>query len=464
MFSSTNYQRGILMLGYRFTKKHLSDSEIRRYQRRETRPDELISANDHLAACAECFQRFHDPKLVEAAYRFVRESLETKSDRHLLYEQLAGYADDSLGAPEREAVERHLASCEECEADLQSFFDLSSLISTKDQRALFSKVPSVNASPTLRERLRVSLQVPSFRSLLSARSLVQATSLLVIVAFVIWGVTRSTQKQIDGLKLEITQLQAENDSMREKASNANAQIAQLKQNEEIRQAGDQSQTALRLDDGIGQVALDETGTVQGLDALPAELRTAVQGALTSARLQIAPGPAVKIGRVGTLLGDGGDAETFKLITPVSSIVLSNIPAFKWEALPGATGYTVLLRDVNTGKEIESESLSDTQWTPKEPLARGHTYAWMVEAARDGRRLRSPALNQPYAGFKVLEKHVFDNIQRAQASWGNSHLVMGILYAKAGLKDAARKELKELQAANPDVHIINKLIKSLDSKK
>ena len=42
-------------------------------------------------------------------------------------------------------------------------------------------------------------------------------------------------------------------------------------------------------------------------------------------------------------------------------------------------------------------------------------------------------------------------------------MMGIpLIAAAGLKDAARKELKELQAANPDVRVINKLIKNLDS--
>jgi len=87
---------------------------------------------------------------------------------------------------------------------------------------------------------------------------------------------------------------------------------------------------------------------------------------------------------------------------------------------------------------------------------------MVEAVKEGRRLRSPALDKPYAGFKVLDKQSFENIQRAQAAWGSSHLVMGIVYAKAGLKDAARKELKELQASNPDVRVINKLIKNIDS--
>src|SRR5437773_6157788 len=186
MFSSSSYQRGILMLGYRYTKKHLSDSEIKRYQRRETRPDELILASDHLAACAECFQRFQDPKLIEAVYKFAHESLEIRSDGHLLFEQLAGYADDRLGAPEREAVERHLAACEECEADLQSFFDLSSLINATDRQPLISRVPSVGSSPTFRERLRAACQVPSYRSLLSARSLIPVTSLLIIAALVIW--------------------------------------------------------------------------------------------------------------------------------------------------------------------------------------------------------------------------------------------------------------------------------------
>src|SRR5688572_25252420 len=107
------------------TKKHLTDSERKRYKRREMRPDELILFGDHLAACSQCFQHLDDPGLVEAAYRFAHESFEITPDDHLLYEQLAGYSDASLGAAEREAVECHLSACEECEADLQSFFDLS---------------------------------------------------------------------------------------------------------------------------------------------------------------------------------------------------------------------------------------------------------------------------------------------------------------------------------------------------
>ena len=450
------------MLSDRLSKKHLSDSQIRRYKRREMRPDELISASDHLAACSECSQLIHAPNLVEAAYGAAHHSLATAGGDHLLFEQLAGFVDDTLEAPDREIVEHHLAACEECEADLQSLFDLSWQISRADQEPLAATAPRADASPAPRD-----LRVPWYRNLLSALTynpLLQATCLLAISVLVIWGITRSRQERIDRLTEQIGQLQAENDSMRAAASDADAQIARLtKENEEVRLAGDTTQAALRLNDGLGPVGLDDSGTMQGLEAVPAELRTSVQTALTTARLQIPSGPSVKIGRVsGTLLGEAENRETFRLTTPVGSIVLSNSPAFRWESLPGATGYTVLVRDVTTGREIESEPLSDSQWTPKEPLERGHTYAWMVEAVKEGRRLRSPALDKPYAGFKVLDKQSFENIQRAQAAWGSSHLVMGIVYAKAGLKDAARKELKELQASNPDVRVINKLIKNIDS--
>jgi hypothetical protein len=62
-----------------FSKKHLSDSQIDRYKRREMRPDELISASDHLAACCECSQSLGAPKLVEAAYQFAHNSLDAPS-------------------------------------------------------------------------------------------------------------------------------------------------------------------------------------------------------------------------------------------------------------------------------------------------------------------------------------------------------------------------------------------------
>jgi len=165
------------------------------------RPDELISASDHLAACSECSQLIHAPNLVEAAYRAAHHSLATAGGDHLLFEQLAGFVDDTLGAPDREIVEHHLAACEECEADLQSLFDLSWQISRADQEPLAATASRAEASPAPRD-----LRVPWYRNLLSALTynpLLQATCLLAISVFVIWGITRSRQERIDRLTEQI---------------------------------------------------------------------------------------------------------------------------------------------------------------------------------------------------------------------------------------------------------------------
>jgi hypothetical protein len=175
----------------------------------------------------------------------------TPHRRSSSFEQFAGYVDDSLGAPERETVERHLAACEECESDLQGFLDLSTLIGGRDKVPIVATVPSPNASPAFWERLRASWQAPL--SGLSYRPLFQAAALLAVAVIVIWAISRSNQARIDGLTAQVGQLKAENDSMREAASSADAQIARLqKENEEVRLAGDQSQIAVRLNDGIGQ--------------------------------------------------------------------------------------------------------------------------------------------------------------------------------------------------------------------
>jgi len=124
------------MLRYRTAKKHLSDSEMTRYRERTMEAEELVLANDHMLACPDCSRRSNGPDL-KGVYSFVRSSLEMPPNDHLLFEQLEGYSDDTLGAREREEVERHLAACEECEAEIEGFFDKTK----KDVEVILSDVP-----------------------------------------------------------------------------------------------------------------------------------------------------------------------------------------------------------------------------------------------------------------------------------------------------------------------------------
>jgi hypothetical protein len=145
-------------------------------------------------------------------------------------------------------------------------------------------------------------------------------------------------------------------------------------------------------------------------------------------------------------------------------VLSERPTFKWEPLAGAERYVVFVRDMTSDVEIESQAITGTEWTPEASLMRGHTYAWAVEAVKDGRRIHAPAAQSADARFKILDKTQADELTRAKSAAVGSHLVMGIMYARYGLVNEAETELRTLRAENPRNQVVGRLVKSLRSKR
>ena len=115
----------------------------------------------------------------------------------------------------------------------------------------------------------------------------------------------------------------------------------------------------------------------------------------------------------------------------------------------AKRYTVFVKDLATGEEIQGQPTGETTWASDKELIRGHQYGWMVEAATDGQRVRAPAPNKPFPTFRVLDEQKAREISLAWKEWNSSHLVMGLIYAQAGLIREAEKELRELVAANPE---------------
>jgi hypothetical protein len=117
----------------------------------------------------------------------------------------------------------------------------------------------------------------------------------------------------------------------------------------------------------------------------------------------------------------------------------------------------LIRDTETGDEAESSQTTRTNWTPGKPLARGHVFNWMVEAVKDGRRVRAPSLDKPYASFRVIDDHQVAELREAKQKWPGSHVLMGVLYARAGVREGAAKEFEALLAENPDSALAKKLL-------
>jgi hypothetical protein len=88
-----------------------------------------------------------------------------------------------------------------------------------------------------------------------------------------------------------------------------------------------------------------------------------------------------------LMSGQGEGIAFALLSPLSTIVATDRPTFRWQPLRGAESYTVTVLDEHFNVLIASEPLTAISWTISRPLPRGASYRWQVTAPRPRRRRR-----------------------------------------------------------------------------
>ncbi|HEY6328919.1 MAG TPA: hypothetical protein VI756_06245, partial [Blastocatellia bacterium] len=216
-----------------------------------------------------------------------------------------------------------------------------------------------------------------------------------------------------------------------------------------------------IKDGNSLISL-ENGQVSGLGPLSEDLARPVAAALQSSRVAV-PSLADLHGKRGQLMGGGdNDQPTFSLKSPVATIVEDTRPQFSWARLDGALNYTVSIAGVGFSALITSPPIKNTSWRPLKPLLRGRTYYWQVRAAlSNGHEISTPAPPLPDAKFKVLSEFEESKIQEARNLSPVSHLVLGVIYAQAGLVGRARAEFQELVHDNPGSRVAKSLLGSTD---
>jgi hypothetical protein len=149
-----------------------------------------------------------------------------------------------------------------------------------------------------------------------------------------------------------------------------------------------------------------------------------------------------------------------LLSPVGIVVETARPTFRWRPLSGAASYNIKIYDANLQTVAQSGPLATTSWTVPKPLARGQVYGWSVSALKDGAEITSPAPPAPEAKFQTLDQAKVEEIERARRDFGDSRIVLGLLYANAGLRAEAEREFRALAQANPDSPVAQKLWRSL----
>lgn len=389
---------------------HLTEEQIRAYRERVLAARDLLDVSEHLGSCESCRARVAPPQEVASAVSMVKAALRTEAEGvHPGYDEMEAYVDGTLFASRRSGIEAHARECRSCAASLRELGDL--------RRELEGS--SVRPAPAL-PPARLWNGLAGWKWGLAA-----AAAAVILVAVVL---TRTPARQ-------------------------SQTIAQ------ITAPAVPAQTGSVIHDGARLISLGPNGSIQGLDRLSGPYQALVQRTLAGRRIETAASLTDLSGTGGVLLGTPSAPTRGKLLGPLGTVVEDPQPDFRWQPVAGAR-YRVSVYDPGYNRIAVSPALTAAEWRIPKPLSRGQQYSWQLTVQQKV-EFTLPAPPAPEARFRILSDADEAELARARADWGDSHLVLGILYARAGLLDDAEREIQALRAENPESQQVAALETSLE---
>ncbi|MBO0860722.1 MAG: zf-HC2 domain-containing protein [Chloracidobacterium sp.] len=423
--------------------EHLSSAQIEYYRRRKISHAELLGIDDHLAECAECRHIIEPALNNDAIGLYAALAAEADIGPHLTFDQTAAYVDGLSSGGERRMIEDHLASCALCAPltdDLRAFRNGIAPDLGREYRPREMEQAAESAPQAGRRDGVVAAPLAFFPKIPFWIYTAPALMLLVAVVVVVWVVTlRHAPPHV-----------APTSQSKLAANNFGSPSPEI------------ANVIVRLNDGGVSLALDDQGRLTGAGQWPSEYRRMAAEALSN---QSAPKSPLLAGlnRPGILSMRGNDeGQKFAVIEPAGKVVLTDHPRFKWTRLEGANGYVVEIYDAQFNPIASSPTITDDGWTAPQ-LARGRVYSWQVKASSGGQEFIAPGLTAAQAKFRILDQSAADEIAHARRDYPSSHLLLGLLYARAGLLAEAEQEFRALQKANPDSSLARKLAASVNGR-
>ena len=396
---------------------HLSDAALARYFEGSLDADALLETDDHITACAACRER-GEAFASGAAAASLRQALAAPDiEEHPEPMVLASFVDGALETVERENIESHVLACVSCAEDVGDL---------RQARATLAQAES-----------RASVRVPWFRRASLMVGLASAATIaLAIVPLWRWLATEPR----GGTQIETA-----------------SRIPPAPPSSPVDQDWKAS-----LRDGPFTVGIDASGSLAGLPDIPSVDRALLTTALAEGRVRM-DGIDDLAGRQGRLLGNRQPSGSLELLTPVATVVESAQPVFRWTAVPGATGYVVSVFDDRFEEVARSGDIAVRAWAPPSPLKRGGVYLWQVTANTPEGPVHAPVPPAPEVKFRVLDAAGLARLSEIRSSAKGSHLVLGVVYAQSGLREAAEQEFRALRDANPDSATAGALLASIQRR-
>ncbi|MBI1760415.1 MAG: zf-HC2 domain-containing protein [Acidobacteria bacterium] len=435
--------------------EHLTDNLLTRYRQRALDAAELWQLDAHLQNCAACQTRLTESTETAASLAALQTALADVEAQHLAYEELAAYVDRQLAAPARELAEMHLRECRNCTAELN---DLRAFRRELDDAEVVHVAP---AQPVRRKQERAWWQPSGWRWPLQLAATAAACLL------VAWLATRNLRQEVTDLRAQLATAQRDKARLQTEllaAQTRNAPLPNPFAAPPTAPTPEPANLIAALTDGATQITLDRQGQLNGLTEINPPQRQLVLLALQAGKVTLPAAPAPLGNRPDVLLGAPAGGETFALRAPVGKVVLADRPQLRWQPLKNATSYRVTIFTANYESVAQSQDLSTTTWTPPQPLPRERVYLWQVTASKDGQEIKAPVAPAPEARFKILDQAKADEIAAARRRTPVSNLLLGLLYAQAGLFDEAERELQKLAQANPQAPLAKQLLNDLRTQR
>ena len=421
---------------------HLTDQQFYQFRQRTLPPAELLEFDQHLAQCKACLEKLSLPVNVTETVQWLQQEFNVTDVEEddcvwLSYERKLAWLAGELPATELEWLNNHLQYCLDCPAELAEF------------RALHSSLPRHPNEPAV-----VPHRIVEKRRWFPARLTQPAWQwasvclLLLAVAATVWYFwwPRTAPPSL-----------LANDSSPSPTATATVMASSSPA------LPNNPPNELVLQDGENTIRLNAAGKLLGLSGLTEAEERLVVAALISQRVTLSAKAAKLQAQSLTLMDGTENAESFALLSPLGKVIRTARPQFQWRKLAGASNYLVTIFDEQHEIVATSDSLTANTWTPAADLPRGKINLWQVRANREGQEVLSPAPQYSDAKFIVLGQSEAAALTRAEQQQAKSHLVLGVLYANAGLLEEARRELQQLRTANPQIELAQKLWRSVSPR-
>ena len=420
--------------------EHLNQEQFENYNQRRLPAAELLVVSEHLIECDSCRQLASVPSQVDSSFFALRADILNDAEpgsSHLSPALISAYLDQQLTGEELQQTNDHLLVCSECATAVDDLRHFAADISPTLDREY---KPSSQAE-TSGWWGRLTSQFPEFfRSPIPALGTAAAILFLITIGWLIWRAQlRGPVQQAVVTPTPAPSIPVET-PLPPPQPESPVVVAQL-------------------NDGGYQLALDQKGELSGAEKLPTSYQALVKRALTNQRIERAR-ELNGLSRPSSALMGGIDKVDFVVTDPIGVVLLNDRPAFHWSAMPGVAVYVVQIFDEKFSPVATSPEVNGQTWTPTNALARGKVYTWQVKAIKEGVEAISPKPPAPQAKFRVVDVSTANELAQARKAYGTSHLVMGLLYADAGLLKESEQELRLLLKANPNSDVARNLLRQV----